>query len=184
LASAADSVSRGRGVQALWPGGEIARGERIERAAGDVVIDLRIPRPSAERLGIPDVVAQRVVEQGRVDLLLARERLAVDPLEIGEHRLRERRALGATGRRHVGDLRVEAVIAKRGRGRRIEPREAVDIALRQRRERGALRSLRGERGGGHRRNGERQDRGAEEQAEFTHHEFLTISAAVRCRAAC
>ena len=77
--------ARGRAAQAIRPRCEVARSQRVQRAAGDAVVDLRIPGPALQLFGSPDVVAQLVVQHRRIDLVIARELAAIDLAQFGEH---------------------------------------------------------------------------------------------------
>src|SRR3546814_19111740 len=57
--------------------------------SSDLVVGLRVPGPGLQRLDVPDVALDLVVQDQRVALVLARERGGVDGVEPGEDRLVE-----------------------------------------------------------------------------------------------
>src|SRR3546814_9703958 len=77
-----------------------------------------------------------VVQDQRVDLVLARERGGVDGVEPGEDRLVEIDSRFAALGTEVVDPVVMAVVADLGRVDRVEPQPAVEPFLRQRGEGG------------------------------------------------
>src|SRR3546814_20740263 len=84
----------------------------------------------------PDVALDLVVQDQRVDLVLARERGGVDGVEPGEDRLVEIDSRFADLGTEVVDPVVMAVVADLGRVDRVEPQPAVEPFLRQRGEGG------------------------------------------------
>src|SRR3546814_4490146 len=89
--------------------------------SSDLVVGLRVPGPGLQRLDVPDVALDLVVQDQRVDLVLARERGGVDGVEPGEDRLVEIDSRFAALGTEVVDPVVMAVVADLGRVDRVEP---------------------------------------------------------------
>src|SRR3546814_4508815 len=95
--------ARGGRLQPFGHRCELARHQAVDRAAGQAVVGLRVPGPGLQRLDVPDVALDLVVQDQSVDLVLARERGGVDGVEPGEDRLVEIESrLAALGTEDVG----------------------------------------------------------------------------------
>ena len=113
---------------------ELARHQRIERVAGDLVIDQRIPRPALQDFVRPQIISQLVVEDDRVHLIVTRQRGFGHGVQLSQKASRRGRRGGAALGGKVVDLAVEAVIAQLRRRYRAEPRHGVEPTFRQIRE--------------------------------------------------
>src|SRR3546814_4033165 len=97
--------ARGGRLQPFGHRCELARHQAVDRAAGQAVVGLRVPGPGLQRLDVPDVALDLVVQDQRVDLVLARERGGVDGVEPGEDRLVEIDSrLAARSEEHTSEL--------------------------------------------------------------------------------
>ena len=121
--------ARGGGFQAFRQRCEFARHQAVDRAAGDVVVDLRIPCPALQGFRGPDVVLQLVAQDGGVDLVLARQRGGVGGVQFGQDLLAERQALLAAGGAQVVEFAVVLVFADLGGADRRELQPAFQGAL-------------------------------------------------------
>ncbi len=118
----------GRG-QALGQRREFARHQAVQRAAGQAVVDLRVPGPALQHLGVPDLRLQLVAQNDRIHLVLARELGYLDRIQGGQQLLaRVHAALTAAGAQVV-DLRIEAVVAGLGGGHRRQLHPGVQGLL-------------------------------------------------------
>ncbi len=86
-------------MQALGQGRELARHQRIERAAGEAGIGERIPRPVLQLFRLEGLVVERLADHGSVDLIVARERGVIEGGEFCLCRFDLRHAGGAAGLR-------------------------------------------------------------------------------------
>jgi hypothetical protein len=109
-----------RGVsEALVDGRKLAGHQRIDRTTGDVLVDQWVPRPVLQGFRRPDLAAQGIRKQGRIDLIGARQLAAIDLVDIRQYRLRKGQSLAAAIRAHVIKLRIKPVVTRlRGRDRR------------------------------------------------------------------
>ena len=104
--------TRGRRRQPLRQRRIVAREQAVQRLAGELRVDQRIPGPVAQALVAPDLVAQLVVEHGRIDLIRARESAAIERRELGQQSACPGDGAPASRRTHVLELRVEPVITE------------------------------------------------------------------------
>ena len=79
----------GRRAQPIGQGRKFARHQPIERLAGEVRIDQRVPGPFLEGLARPQVEAQRIIENLRVDLFGPRQLGNVHARQVGKDGLRK-----------------------------------------------------------------------------------------------
>ena len=105
-------------VEPLAQWREFPRQEPVDGAAGEPYIDERIPRPLAQFFELPQVGAELVFEQCRVDLIGAGKRIAGDLTQLIQLPAVERSLPAACLGPHLSQLAVEAVVAQPRRGYR------------------------------------------------------------------
>ena len=98
FAAAVSQVAVAAGVKAL------------DAAAGQAAVHLRIPGPALQRLVVPDAVFEGVLQDQRIDMVVARELGEIDRLEFGQVAAVEIETRLAAGRGEIVDLRIEAVV--------------------------------------------------------------------------
>jgi hypothetical protein len=103
-----------RAFEALRQRRELARHQAIERPARETLVAERIPRPCLPGFGLPDACAQRIAEDGVVDLVGAAELGFVDRFELMKRLVRETQPGSAASGADIIDLAIEAVIACAG----------------------------------------------------------------------
>ncbi len=147
-----------RRTQALRQRSELAGYQREQCRAGR--IGQRIPCPVLKARVAEDQIVQLVLEQDRINLVLAAEVLRIEPRKLGERALGKRANRRPSGHRDVGHQRVVAMVAELGRVDRAELQIFIDHAVAERLEAGVL-AGRGRcfrRGCGRRRNGSNANR--------------------------
>ncbi|MNU87219.1 hypothetical protein D3C71_770000 [compost metagenome] len=116
-------------LQALGQRCELACHQAVDRAAGDAVVDLRVPPGGLQHLGAPDLGLQLVAQDRRVHLVLARELADVDAVQVGDKALVGRQHLLLAGGAEVVDFGIVAVVADLGGADRRQLHPGVQGAL-------------------------------------------------------
>ncbi|MNN04323.1 hypothetical protein D3C81_1170450 [compost metagenome] len=106
--------ARGGRLQALRQRRELARHQAVDRAAGNAVVQLRVPLAGLHHLGIPDFRLQLVAQDRGIHLVLAAQLGHVDLVQFAQQALVGVDGLLLAGRAQVVDLAVIAVVADLG----------------------------------------------------------------------
>ena len=116
-----------RARQPVGQRGELACQQRIDRVAGDIAVNQRIPGPVLEGIERPERLFQFVAQQGVIHLIAAAERLWCNVGKACRH-CRQKLSFGVAGRgRDPVHLGVETVIAECRGADRIEGCRFIDV---------------------------------------------------------
>jgi hypothetical protein len=111
--------------------GANSRHQAVDRAAGDAVVQLRVPLAGLQHFGVPDFRLQLVAQDRRVHLVLAAQLGHLDLVQLAQQRLVGGHGLLLAGGAQVVQLAVVAVVTDLGGADRRQLHPGVQGALGQ-----------------------------------------------------